>query len=35
MFAQNLFPLLKVPVFFSQSQYDAWSLPHILGVTCL
>jgi len=35
MFAANLAPFIKAPMFIIQSLYDTWSIPHILGVDCI
>jgi hypothetical protein len=35
MFAVNLAPHIKTPMFIIQSLYDVWSIPNILGVTCI
>jgi hypothetical protein len=34
MFAEYLFPYVKVPLFAIQSAYDTWSVPNILGIKC-
>lgn len=35
MFASNLAPYIKAPMFILQSLYDFWSIDHILGVQCI
>jgi hypothetical protein len=35
MFTHNIYMYLKVPLFVSQSLYDTWSIPNILGVYCV
>lgn len=35
MFAQYLYPFIKVPLFTPQSLYDSWSLYNILGIRCV
>lgn len=34
MFTEYLYPLVNVPVFFTASLYDAWSIIHVLGFEC-
>lgn len=35
MFAQYMYPYLSVPLFPVNSLYDTWSIPNILGITCV
>ena len=35
MFAEELFPFLKAPIFVAQSLYDTFNLPAILGIKCV
>lgn len=35
MLAKNLFPLIKVPLFITQSLYDSYSLTQIIGASCV
>jgi hypothetical protein len=35
MFIENIYMYVKVPLFVSQSLYDTWSIPNILGVDCV
>lgn len=35
MFAEELFPFLKTPIFVAQSLYDTFNLPVILGINCV
>lgn len=35
MFAANLAPHIKAPMFIIQSLYDTWSIPNIVGVRCI
>jgi hypothetical protein len=35
MFAEYLFPYVKVPLFAIQSAYDTWSLKTDIGIKCL
>lgn len=35
MFAEELFPFLKTPIFIAQSLYDTFNLPAILGIKCV
>jgi hypothetical protein len=35
MFAVNLAPHIKAPMFIIQSLYDSWSIPMIAGVGCM
>ena len=35
MFVQNFHEFIKVPVFAVQSLYDSFSIPNIMGVSCI
>ncbi len=35
MFAVNLAPYIKTPLFVIESLYDTWSVPNILGISCI
>lgn len=35
MFAQYQFPYIRAPLFPINSLYDSWSLPNILGISCV
>jgi len=35
MFAANIAPHIKTPMFLLQSLYDTWSIHYILGVPCI
>lgn len=35
MFATNLAPYIKAPMFIIQSLYDTWSIQNILGINCV
>lgn len=35
MFATNLAPYIKAPMFIIQSLYDTWSISYILGIPCI
>ena len=34
MFTQYLIQFIKTPLFISESEYDSWSVPNILGIQC-
>ena len=34
MFLQYFYPFIKAPIFISQSQYDTYSIPYIIGIRC-
>jgi hypothetical protein len=34
MFTEYLYPFVNVPVMFTASLYDAWSIIHVLGFEC-
>lgn len=35
MFAEEIIKYMKTPVFAIESLYDTWSIPNILGLSCL
>lgn len=35
MFAANLAPYIKAPMFLIQSLYDTWSIQNIIGIPCI
>jgi len=34
MFTEYLYPFVEVPIMFTASLYDAWSIIHVLGFEC-
>jgi len=35
MFAENIHPFIKAPLFPVNPLYDSWSIPNILGINCV